>query len=166
MDNTIQELHKWIAFLETENKALGKSLKMLQTAPEHVKDGDLKTAIEEFGKSVNFRMNSDVNRKKAAKMVHWLGKLAAYQDETYITAEWLVKNGFVKTSIPTEDYLYCDDVEEISARLKDKEAGEWKVEVQFLDHGDTEKMHIHTLGQLRMFLAICGLENIVNEFKS
>ena len=94
MDNTIQELHKRIAFLERENKELGKSLKMLQSAPEHVKDGDLKAAIEEFGKSVNFRMNTDVNRQKAAKMVHWLGKLAAYQDKTYIEPDFLTQNGF------------------------------------------------------------------------
>lgn len=169
MDNTIQELHKRIAFLERENKELGKSLKMLQSAPELVKDGDLKAAIEEFGKSVNFRMNSDVNRQKAAKMVHWLGKLAAYQDKTHITAEWLTKNDFefrVGDKDDKDFYLFCDDVVEISATLHNEEAGEWKVEVTFLDHGDTEKMHIHTLGQFRMFLVICGLDNIVESFKS
>lgn len=168
MDNTIQELHKHIAFLERENKELGKSLKMLQSAPELVKDGDLKAAIEEFGKSVNFRMNSDVNRQKAAKMVHWLGKLAAYQDKTYITAEWLRNNGFefrVGDKDDKDFYLFCDDVVEISAMLHNEEAGEWKVEVTFLDHGDVQSLDIFTLGQLRMFLAICGLDNIVNEFK-
>lgn len=96
----------------------------------------------------------------------YLIKLASYEDEKYITAEWLVRNGFVKISIPTEDYLYCNDVEEISARLKDKEAGEWKVDIQFLDHGDVQSLDIFTLGQLRMFLAICGLDNIVEQFKS
>jgi hypothetical protein len=39
------------------------------------------------------------------------------------------------------------------------------VEVTFLDHGDTQNLYIFTIGQLRMFLAICGLDNIVNEFK-
>ena len=93
-------------------------------------------------------------------------KFVSYEDKTYITAEWLVRNGFVKTSIPTEDYLYCNDAVEICARLKDEEAVEWKVNIQFLDHGDVQSLDICTVGQLRMFLAICGLDNLVNEFKA
>ena len=99
----------------------------------------------------------------------YLIKLASYEDEKYITAEWLTKNDF-EFSVGDKDdkdfYLYCDDVVEISATLHDEEAGEWKVEVTFLDHGDTQKLYIFTLGQLRMFLAICGLDNIVEQFKS
>ena len=99
----------------------------------------------------------------------YLIKLASYEDEKYITAEWLTKNDFefrVGDKDDKDFYLFCDDVVEISATLHDEEAGEWKVEVTFLDHGDTQKLYIFTIGQLRMFLAICGLDNIVNEFKS
>lgn len=72
MDNTIQELHKHIAFLERENKELGKSLKMLQSAPELVKDGDLKAAIEEFGKSVNSRTSKhkDYGQQRAENVYY------------------------------------------------------------------------------------------------
>lgn len=159
MDNTIQELNKQIAFLEMENKELGKSLKMLQTAPEHVKDGDLKAAIEEFSKSVNFRMNSDVNRQKAAKMVHWLGKLAAYQDKSYITAEWLRNNGF--EPLKAGGYLLDAEVAEIEATLKDCEAGIWKVEVQYYESHTADTAYICTVGQMRLFLAAAGFEDIL-----
>lgn len=96
-------------------------------------------------------------------------RLAAYEDRSYITAEWLVRNGFefrVGDKDDKDFYLFCNDVVEISATLHDEEAGEWKIEVTFLDHGDTEKMHIHTLGQFRMFLAVCGCEDIAEELKS
>lgn len=99
----------------------------------------------------------------------YLIKLASYEDEKYITAEWLTKNNFefrVGDKDDKDFYLYCDDVVEISATLHDEEAGEWKVEVTFFDHGDTQKLYIITLGELRMFLAICGLDNIVEQFKS
>lgn len=93
----------------------------------------------------------------------WLEKLASYEDKTYITAEWLLKNGFEKRKY---DYLYCDDVEEISAQCIDAEMGVWRVEVGFLDHCEnTESLNICTVGQLRMFLAIEGLENIAKQLK-
>ena len=159
MDNTIQELYKQIAFLERENKELGKSLKMLQSAPEHVKDGDLKAAIEEFGKSVNFRVNSDVNRQKSAKMVHWLGKLAAYQDKSYITTDFLTQNGF--EPLKAGGYLLDAEVAEIEATLKDCEAGIWMVEVQYYENHTADTAYICTVGQMRLFLAAVGFENIL-----
>jgi len=98
----------------------------------------------------------------------YLIRLASYKDEKYITAEWLAKNDFEFRAGDKNDkdfYLYCDDVVEISATLHDEEAGDWKVEVTFLDHGDTQNLYICTVGQLRMFLAICGLDNIVEQLK-
>lgn len=90
-------------------------------------------------------------------------KLAAYEDETYISEDWLLKNGFEKREY---DYLYCNDVVEISAQEIDREAGVWRVEVAYLDSGYPKTLDICTLGELRMFLAIEGLDNLVNEFKS
>lgn len=101
-------------------------------------------------------------------------KLEAYEDKTYITAEWLEKNGFEFKIGDKDDpdpdyysdyYLYYDDVIEITAILRNEEAGIWGICIQFLDHGDIEELNICTLGQFRMFLAICGLDNLVNEFK-
>lgn len=102
--------------------------------------------------------------KEHAQLAEWLSELAAYKDETYISDEWLEKNGFERQNYDT--FLYCDDAEEISARIVDTEAGIWEVSITFLDHGDTEELYICTLGQFRMFLAICGLDNIVEQFKS
>lgn len=84
-------------------------------------------------------------------------KLASYVDKTYINDDFLIRNGFVKREY---DFLYCDDVNEISAQCIDKEMGVWRVEVVFLDHGDTGSLDICTLGQLRMFLAIEGLTEL------
>lgn len=86
-------------------------------------------------------------------------KLASYGDKTYITAEFLLRNGFIKREY---DFLYCDEAEEISAQCIDAEMGVWRVEVGFLDHGNTESLNICTLGQLRMFLAIEGLTELIN----
>ncbi len=115
---------------------------------------------------IDFDINTlPIPLKRQKELRRQLETLEAYKDKTYITAEWLVRNGFMKTSIPTKDYLYCNDAVEICAKLKDKEAGKWKVDIQFLDHGDVQSLDIFTVGQLRMFLAICGLDNIVEQFK-
>lgn len=105
-------------------------------------------------------------------------KLASYADKIPITTERLVKNGFVLHKVdgkPDHEfanlcrdrdyYLYCDDVEEISAKCIDAEMGVWRVEVGFLDHGNTESLDICTVGQLRMFLTIEGLDNIAKQLK-
>ena len=89
-------------------------------------------------------------------------RLASYKDKTFISEDFLTHNGFEKREY---DYLYCDDVEEISAQCIDQEMGVWRVEVGFLDHGNTESLDICTIGQLRMFLAIEGLENIAKQLK-
>ena len=90
-------------------------------------------------------------------------KLASYEDKSFITAEWLEKNCFERLNYDT--FLYCNDAEEITARIVDTEAGIWKILIRFLDHGDTNELNICTLGQLRMFLAIESLENIANQLK-
>ncbi|MBQ2174912.1 MAG: hypothetical protein II453_07585, partial [Alphaproteobacteria bacterium] len=94
--------------------------------------------------------------KEHAQLADWLQKLAAFKDKTYISEDFLVRNGFEKREY---DFLYCDDVEEISAQCIDKEMGVWHVSIGFLDHCEnTESLNICTVGQLRMFLAICGLD--------
>lgn len=97
-----------------------------------------------------------------SRMIELRQKLAAYEDKTYITADWLVKNEFEKREY---DYLYCDDVVEISAQEIDSEAGVWRIEVGYLDGGYPQTLDICTVGELRMFLAIEGLESIVKQLK-
>jgi len=100
--------------------------------------------------------------KRQKELRRQLEILEAYEDKTYITAEFLIHNGFEKREY---DYLYCDDVEEISAQCIDAEIGIWRIYVGFLESGNSDKLDICTLGQFRMFLAICGLDNIVKQFK-
>lgn len=95
-----------------------------------------------------------------------------YEDKTYINEDFLIRNGFEKRiitngkpTLPSPTYLYCDEVEEITAKCIDAEMGVWYIEIGFLDHGNTELLDICTLGQLRMFLAIEGLENIAKQLK-
>lgn len=100
-------------------------------------------------------------------------KLAAYEDKTYISEDFLVRNGFEKRiitngkpTLPPPSYLYCDDVEEISAQCIDAEMGVWRVYVGFLESGNGDTLDICTVGQLCMFLAICGLDDIIKQFKA
>lgn len=93
----------------------------------------------------------------------WLSELQSYKDKTYITAEFLMRNGFEKR---TFDFLYCDDVVEIVAQNIDKEAGNWRIEISYLDDGYPQTLDICTAGQLRMFLEIEGLTEIAKQLKS
>lgn len=97
-----------------------------------------------------------------SRMIELRQKLAAYEDKTYITADWLVKNEFEKREY---DYLYCNDVVEVSAQCTDTEAGTWHVYVNWLDSYNPQSLDIYTLGEFRMFLAICGLDEIAEQFK-
>lgn len=102
-----------------------------------------------------------IDGKEAADVKY--AKFASYEDKTYITADFLVRNGFEKREY---DFLYCDDVEEISAQCIDAEMGIWRVEIGFLDHCENvESLNICTVGQLRMFLAIEGLNELANNLK-
>lgn len=99
-----------------------------------------------------------IDGKEAADVKY--AKFASYEDKTLITTEWLVKNEFEKREY---DYLYCDDVVEISAQCTDTETGTWHVYVNWLDSYNPQSLDIYTLGQLRMFLSICGLDEIVEQ---
>lgn len=99
-------------------------------------------------------------------------ELAAYKDKTLITADFLSRNKFelqkVQNGIdkePQPEYIYCNDAIEISAELRDEERGIWRVWINFLDECCPTDLDICTLGQFRMFLAICGLDNLVEQFK-
>lgn len=112
-----------------------------------------------------------IDGKEAADVKY--AKFASYEDKTLITTEWLRNNGFEKHEVPYLErclytYIYSDDTLEIEAVLHDEERGIWEVTKTYYDESNTDQdvVYICTLGQFRMFLAICGLDNLVNEFKA
>lgn len=127
---------------------------------------------------IDFDINTlPIPLKRQKELRRQLETLEAYKDKTFITADFLMRNGFELHEVDKPDhefaplcrdrdyYLYCDDVEEISAEIIDNEMGVWRIEIGFLEYGNTESLDICTLGQLRMFLAIEGLNNIVEQLK-
>lgn len=104
-------------------------------------------------------MNCGVMYKEFMQVAAWLGKLAEYQDETYITTAFLAQNGF--EPLKAGGYLLDAEVAEIEATLKDCEAGIWMVEVQYYESHTADTAYICTVGQMRLFLAAVGFEDIL-----
>jgi hypothetical protein len=130
----------------------------------------LEQAIKNCNKEIWDFDNESI--KQHHEIGKWLSELQGYKDKTPISDEFLIRNGFGKRiitngkpTLPSPTYLYCDEVEEISAKCIDTEMGVWRIEIGFLDHGNTETLDICTLGQMRMFLAIEGLNELAKQFK-
>lgn len=116
--------------------------------------------------NIQHTFNKEEQRKCSAEhqqLATWLSELNGYKDKTYIEPDFLTRNGFEKR---TFDFLYCDDVVEIVAQNIDKEAGDWRIEISYLDDGYPQTLDICTAGQLRMFLTLCGLEDFVKQLKA
>lgn len=110
--------------------------------------------------------------KEHSKLLNAQDELATYKDKTYLSDDFFVRNGFEKRiitngkpTLPPPTFLYCDDVEEISAQCIDAEMGVWRVYVGFLESGNGDTLDICTVGQLRMFLVIEGLDELAKQFK-
>lgn len=113
---------------------------------------------------IDFDINTlPIPLKRQKELRRQLETLEAYEDKTYITADFLIRNGFEKR---TFDFLYCDDVVEIVAQNIDSETGDWRIEISYLDAGYPPTLDIFTIGQMRMFLAIYGLTEIAKQLKS
>ena len=104
--------------------------------------------------------------------INTANELAAYKDKTLITADFLSRNKFelqkVQNGIdkePQPEYIYCNDAIEISAELRDEERGIWRVWINFLDECCPTDLDICTVGELRMFISIEGLNEIAQQFK-
>lgn len=117
----------------------------------------IQTAIKYF--TDRAPMNCGVMYKEFMQVAAWLGKLAAYQDESYITTAFLAQNGF--EPLKAGGYLLDAEVAEIEATLKDCEAGIWMVEVQYYESHTADTAYICTVGQMRLFLAAAGFEDIL-----
>lgn len=124
----------------------------------------LEQAIEEmqdFAKETPMFVGSP----KAAKIAEWLQELAAFKDETPITRDYLKS---VCNNLKTNDYI------ELSFGEYDED--DFYILVQYINDVHemcTEydpvmqwKCPVHTVGQLRMFLTICGLGDFVKQLKA
>lgn len=101
--------------------------------------------------------NSSSNRKKAALNAEWLQELLSYKDETLITTEWLQKY-FKSYSENEEGWI------QVKETLKKHciyiyEIAEYRWQVHVETNERREEFDLQTLGQLRMFLTLCGVPN-------
>ena len=100
--------------------------------------------------------------KEHAKLAEWLQEFAAFKDETPITRDYLKS---VCNNLKTNDYI------ELSFGEYDED--DFYILVQYINDVHemcTEydpvmqwKCPVHTVGQLRMFMTICGLGDFVKQ---
>lgn len=95
-----------------------------------------------------------------------LEELAAYKDETPISEDFLIRNGFKHiTEYRRNDYAYY--TENVTITIYPVKGNRWCVYISVLTNSElSETICICTVGQLRMFFAIEGLENIAKQLKS
>lgn len=103
--------------------------------------------------------------KEHAQLADWAQELAAFKDETPITRDYLKS---VCELLKTNDYI------ELSFGEYDED--DFYILVQYINDVHemcTEydpvmqwKCPVHTVGQLRMFMTICGLGDFVKQLKS
>ena len=93
-----------------------------------------------------------------------LAKLAAYEDDTPLTEEFFEHNGFSKdfreeTEIEPSGEIWCYRTPEyhITAENFGNFDNDWLVQA----NGGT--VYIDTIGQLRMFLSLCGFSELVKQ---
>lgn len=126
--------------------------------PKQSETMTLEQAIEEmhdFAKETPMFVGSP----KAAKIAEWLQELAAFKDETPITEKWLQDNG-----ISASGWMKIGDN---VIRWYETGRARWCASVDNDDRYFHEKFrYIKSLGQLRMFLTLCGLGDFAKQLKS
>ena len=114
--------------------------------------------------------------KEHQQLAGWLTKLAEFEDKTIITSEWLCDNGFKFN--PANNY----EVEHYSLNIKGVFISAiylqsatylqfygpnwWEISITLPKDIDTQTLQINSVGQLKMFLSIYKLDNIVEQFKN
>lgn len=84
-------------------------------------------------------------------------------DKTYISEEYLLKNGFEKKG--KSFILSWEYILEVEVANINDEAGIWNISVLYYDSGGINDTEVCTLGQLKLFLAIEGLFDLIEELK-
>ncbi|MBQ3690875.1 MAG: hypothetical protein II937_13590 [Bacteroidales bacterium] len=103
--------------------------------------------------------------KEHEQLAEWLTELQGYKDKTPITKKWLYKN-FPNCS--NYRHFYYDYEDDSSVKI-DETIGEIRfVEVDNKIDGINyhHECVIKTVGQLRMFLTLCGLGDFAKQLKS
>lgn len=116
----------------------------------------LQIAIDHFQQQAP--RNCGVMYEPYMAVVKWLQELSAFKDETPITDKFLTRQ-FVDTRAGWR--CNCDDTK----ILIQKSADTYHVLI-FKREYEENKAYIKTLGELRMFLTLCGLVDFANQLKS
>lgn len=114
-------------------------------------------AIEECNEFAK-ETNMFVGDPHAAKIADWLQELAAFKDETPITERFLFKR-FLNTSAGWR--LNFDNT-----KILIQTSGDTYHILIYKREYMENTAYIKTIGQLRMFLTICGLTELVKKLKS
>lgn len=100
--------------------------------------------------------------KEHAQLAAWLTKLQGYEDDTPLTEEFFERNGFYKdfreeTEIEPSGEIWCYRTPEYHITAENI-CGDWVVQAN-------GTVCIDTVGQLRMFLSLCGLTEFIEQLK-
>jgi len=97
--------------------------------------------------------------KEHAQLAEWLQELVAFKDETPITEEWLQANGFSEGG-----WMKIGDN---IIRCYETGRARWFACIDNDDRNFHDKFgRVKTVGQLRMFLTLCGLGDFAKQLKS
>ena len=97
--------------------------------------------------------------KEHQKLADWLQKLASYEDVTPISAEWLVANKF---QLLNKNVTYKKSYGKIEIEATFMGYGIWQVSIFNSETALYQAINLCTKGQVKMFLGIYGMENLIN----
>lgn len=104
--------------------------------------------------------NCGVMYEQYTAVAEWLQELAAFKDETPITVNWLLANNFFGNGM----YCYTRHLDDITIEITTT-IDEF-VFVEIFGDGINRNCDIRTVGQLRMFLTLCGSGDFVKQLKN
>lgn len=129
--------------------------------PEVSETDAIQAAIQHF--KTQAPRNCGVMYEQYTAVAEWLQELAAFKDETPITPMILKKIGFEEkilfNRIPYFTY------KELTVSQDELSTKKWIIEINTPEL-ELNIVKIQTLGQLRMFLTLCGLGDLANQSKS
>lgn len=125
----------------------------LQEAIEHCKDVATIRCIMD-----------DAEQRKCSEehqqLAQWLTKLADYENVTPISAEWLIENKFSVSRPRGINFLRKVEYVDLGAEILDN--GIWQFYIYNRKTSFCQNISLCTRGQVKMFLGIYGMENLIN----
>lgn len=98
--------------------------------------------------------------KEHQQLAGWLQKLSSYEDVTPISAEWLVENKFSVSRPRGVNFLRTVGGVDLGAEILDNAI--WKFHIYNRKTSYYHNIFVCTRGQVKMFLGIYGMENLIN----